>query len=132
MNTPVTGGFTGGRVYSSGMMMRRSSRFFALPPQPATALKTDFEGLGLVKSFVINEFEAIDGSTSFELMVDGKSVWLGMGDDQADGLLKAIMKITEQEPEAPDNLSDVVTSRSASASVFPDQRPFMVSLSDCQ
>jgi hypothetical protein len=59
--------------------------------------------LGLVKRFVINEFEPIDGSTPFELVVDGKSVWFGLGDDRADGLLKVIMKITEQEPEVPDN-----------------------------
>lgn len=102
MNTPVTGGFVGGRTYSTGRLMR-SSRFFAVPPQPASAPKTDFEGLGLVKSFVINEFEPIEGSIPFELVIDGKSVWFGMGDDRADGLLKAIMKITEQEPEVPDN-----------------------------
>lgn len=103
MNTPVTGGSIGGRTYSSGMMMRRSSQFFALPPQPAMTPQTDFEGLGLVKSFVINEFEPVDGSTPFELVVNGQSVWLGMGDDRADGLLKAIMKIDEQEPEVPNN-----------------------------
>jgi hypothetical protein len=85
------------------MRMRRSSQFFALPPQPVTAPKTDFEGLGLVKSFVINEFEPIDGSIPFEVVVDGESIWLGMGNDRGDGLLKAIMKIAEQEPEVPDN-----------------------------
>jgi hypothetical protein len=103
MNTPVTGGFIRGRTYSSGMTMRRSSQFFALPPQPATAPKTDFEGLGLVKSFVINEFEPIDGSSPFELVVDGESVWFGMGDDRADGLLQAIAKIADQEPEVPND-----------------------------
>jgi hypothetical protein len=107
MNTPVTGGFIRGRTSSTDMMMRRSSQFFALPPQPVTApktdFKTDFEGLGLVKSFVLNEFEPIDGSIPFEVVVDGESIWLGMGNDRADGLLKAIMKITEQEPEVPDN-----------------------------
>jgi hypothetical protein len=36
-------------------------------------------------------------------VVDGESIWLGMGNDRADGLLKAIMKIAEQEPEVPDN-----------------------------
>jgi len=90
MNTPITGGFIRGRTSSTDMMMRRSSQFFALPPQPATEDKTDVTtdigGLGLVKSFVINEFEPIDGSTPFELVVDGKSVWFGMGDDRADGL----------------------------------------------
>jgi hypothetical protein len=59
--------------------------------------------LGLVKSFVINKFEPIDGSIPFEVVVDGESIWLGMGNDRADGLLKAIMKIAEQEPEVPDN-----------------------------
>jgi len=59
--------------------------------------------LGLAKSFVVNEFEPIDGSTPFELLVDGRSVWFGMGDDRADGLLKAIMAILDQEPDIPDN-----------------------------
>lgn len=81
----------------------RSARFLAVPSQPASARKTDCEGLGLVKSFVINEFEPIEGSIPFEFVIDGKSAWLGMGDDRADGLLKAIMKSTEQEPEVPDN-----------------------------
>jgi hypothetical protein len=97
MNTPVTGGFIRGRTSSTDMTMRRSSQFFArLPPQPVTAPKTDFEGLGLVKSFVINEFEPIDDSIPFEVVVDGESIWLGMGNDRADGLLKAIMKIAEK------------------------------------
>lgn len=103
MNTPVTGGFIRGRTSSTDIVMKRSSQFFAVPPQAATAPKTDFEGLGLVKSFVINEFEPIDGSTPFEVVVDGESVWLGMGDDRADGLLKAIMNITDQEPEIPND-----------------------------
>jgi hypothetical protein len=81
----------------------RSSQFLVAPPQSVTEPKTDFGGLGLAKSFVINEFEPIDGSIPFELVFDGKSAWFGMGEDRVDGLLKIIMKITGQEPEVPDN-----------------------------
>jgi hypothetical protein len=102
MNTPITGGSIGGRTYSTGKVMR-SSRFFAAPRPPAAAPKSELEGLGLVKSIVINEFEPIEGSIPFEVMVDGKQVWLGMGDDRVDGLLRAMMAIAGQEPEAPDN-----------------------------
>jgi len=102
MNTPVTGGFIRGRTYSAGNVMR-SSRFFAAPSLPAAAPKSDLAGLGLVKSVAINEFEPVEGSIPFEVMVDGKQVWLGMGDDRVDGLLRAMMAITGQEPEVPDN-----------------------------
>jgi hypothetical protein len=102
MNTPIVGGFVGGRTYSTSKVMR-SSRFFAAPPPPAAAPKSELEGLGLVKSVVINEFEPIEGSIPFEVMVDGKQLWFGMGDDRVDGLLRAMMAITGQEPEAPDN-----------------------------
>jgi hypothetical protein len=102
MNTPVTGGLIGGRTYSTGKVMR-SSRLLVASSQSAPETSTDVGGLGLVKSFVINEFEPIDGSIPYELVIDGKPTWFGLGDDRVDGLLKVIMKITEQEPEVPDN-----------------------------
>ncbi len=54
------------------MTIRPSSQFFALAAQSATAPKTNFEGLGLVKSWIINEFEPIDGAIPFELRACAK------------------------------------------------------------
>ena len=106
MNTPVTGGFIRGRTSSTDMTMRRSSQFFALPPQPVTApktdFKTDFEGLSWSRAS-LSTSSSRSRFYPFEVVVAGESIWLGMGNDRADGLLKAIMKITEQEPEVPDN-----------------------------
>jgi len=39
----------------------------------------------------------------YELLVDGKLAWTGMGDNRADALLDAIMSATGDDPELPDN-----------------------------
>jgi hypothetical protein len=108
MNEAVTGGYIRGRTYSSSRLVRtRSGQLFAPPPQPdnapETEIKTELGGLGPVTSFVFNEFEPINGLTPFELVIDGKTVWSGMGNDRADALLDAIMTITGEAPEIPDN-----------------------------
>jgi hypothetical protein len=37
----------------------------------------------------------------FELLVDGKLRWSGMGDDRADGLLRIMMEIENEDSEPP-------------------------------
>jgi len=107
MNEAVTGGYIRGRTYSSLPVRTRSGQFFAPPPQPdkapETEIKTELRGLGPVKSFVINEYEPTNGITPYELVIDGETVWSGMGNDRADALLDAIMTITGEAPEIPDN-----------------------------
>ena len=55
------------------------------------------------KSGEIREYEPVDGIIPFELLIDGESVWFGMGDDRAEGLLQAIMTAVGEEPEVPNN-----------------------------
>ncbi len=71
---------------------------------PPIAPKTTSMGLQVTKTFTINESEPIDGAVrEYELFIDDKLVWNGMGDDRADALLEAIMRVAHQEPEIPNN-----------------------------
>jgi hypothetical protein len=56
-------------------------------------------GLELARRFVINEYKPIDGSVPFEVLIDGKQISFGLGDDRALGLLQALMDIAEQESD---------------------------------
>jgi hypothetical protein len=61
-------------------------------------------GFEVAKSFTVNESEPIDGAVrEYELVVDDKLTWTGMGDDRADALLEAIAHVTDQGDEIPDN-----------------------------
>jgi hypothetical protein len=81
----------GGRIIVSGTV------------GPAAEPKTTSMGLEIKKTFTIHESEPIDGAIQYELKIDGETVWVGMGEDRVDGLLNVIMRITDQEPEVPDN-----------------------------
>jgi hypothetical protein len=70
---------------------------------PAVLPNATTMGYTVAKTFTIHESELVDGVVQFELLVNGESVWVGMGDDRADGLLRVIMKITGQDEEPPDN-----------------------------
>jgi hypothetical protein len=61
-------------------------------------------GFEVTKTFTVNESEPIDGAIrEYELVVDDKLAWTGMGDDRADALLEAIAQVTDQGDELPDN-----------------------------
>jgi len=60
-------------------------------------------GYVVTKTFTIHESETVDGVIQYELLEDGRAVWVGTGDDRVDGLLKVIMHITGEEPEVPNN-----------------------------
>jgi hypothetical protein len=61
-------------------------------------------GFEITKTFTVNESEPIDGAVrEYELLVDDKLAWTGMGDDRADALLEAIAQVTDQGNELPDN-----------------------------
>ena len=82
------------------MMMRAGRSTVVVPTAPP---KTTSMGYEVAKTFTIHESQPVDGVIQYELLVDDESVWVGMGDDRVDGLLKIIMRITEQEPETRDN-----------------------------
>jgi hypothetical protein len=61
-------------------------------------------GFEVAQSFTVNESEPIDGTVrEYELIVDDKLTWTGMGDDRTDALLEAIAHVTDQGDELPDN-----------------------------
>jgi Lsr2 len=61
-------------------------------------------GFEVTKTFTVNESEPIDGAVrEYELVVDDKLTWTGMGDDRTDALLEAIAHVTDQGDELPDN-----------------------------
>jgi hypothetical protein len=60
-------------------------------------------GYAVTRTFTIHESEAVDGVMQYELLEDGKVVWVGTGESRADGLLRVIMSITGEEPEIPNN-----------------------------
>src|SRR5216683_7182793 len=84
-------------------MMFQRSRIFTvvLPPAP----KTTAMGLEVTNTFTftIQETEPIDGAAQYDLLVDGESVWSGMGDSLADALLQAVMRVTGEEDEIPND-----------------------------
>ena len=81
-------------------MRQRRMTFSVAPVAPPT---TTSMGYDVATTFTIHESEPIDGAIQYELLVDGKSVWVGMGDSRVDGLLAVIAKITDQEPDVPNN-----------------------------
>jgi hypothetical protein len=61
-------------------------------------------GFEVAKTFTVNESEPIDGAVcEYELVVDDKLAWTGVGDDRTDALLEAIAHVTDQGNELPDN-----------------------------
>jgi len=61
-------------------------------------------GFEVAKTFTVNESEPVDGAVrEYELVVDDKLAWTGMGDDRADALLEAIAHVADQGDELPDN-----------------------------
>jgi hypothetical protein len=61
-------------------------------------------GFEVAKTFTVNESEPIDGTIrEYELVVDDKLAWTGVGDDRTDALLEAIAHVTDQGNELPDN-----------------------------
>jgi hypothetical protein len=65
-----------GRAYNPGMQ------------DTATRSEPKFTSMGfeVTKTFTVNESEPIDGAIrEYELVVDDKLAWTGMGDDRADG-----------------------------------------------
>ena len=74
----------------------RRQRTFTVVPTPTQPTTTSM-GYDVVRTFTILESEAVDGVMQFELLVDGTSRWIGTGDDRADGLLRIMMEIEEDE-----------------------------------
>ena len=93
----------GGRVYSTAFTtiqatgrVIRSGQFFTAP-QPATEPKTALPGMGVLNSVVINELASTEGTSMFEVMKGDDQVWLGTGEDRAQGLLLALLEIADME-----------------------------------
>ncbi len=113
MTTPGSGGYTAthhaaqlmrqsASIVQQNMLHRRSAVFNVVVPP--TAPKTTSLGLQITKTFTIHESEPVEGSVrQYELLIDDQLVWSGMGDDRADALLEAIMRIADQEPDIPNN-----------------------------
>jgi hypothetical protein len=90
---------------------QRTMRYFMVPQPPEQATETEHPGpqtgrqtmtslgLELARSFVINEYKPIDGSTPFEVVIDGKQISFGLGDHREYGLLQALIDIAEQESD---------------------------------
>jgi hypothetical protein len=76
------------------------------PDVLATRSDPKFTSMGfeVTQSFTVNESEPIDGAIrEYELVVDDKLKWTGMGDDRTDALLEAVAHVTDQGDELPDN-----------------------------
>lgn len=81
-------------------MRRQRATFAVIPAAPPKATSVGYD---VAKTFTIYESVPVEGVIQYELLVDDESVWVGMGDDRVEGLLAVIMKITDQEPNVPDN-----------------------------
>src|SRR5713101_899730 len=76
----------------------RTMRYVPVPPQPEPETESEAVtplGLELARTYVINEYEPIDGSTPIEVVIDGKQVSLGLGGHREYGLHQALMDIAE-------------------------------------
>jgi len=72
-------------------------------PERVPAITTNM-GVEVDKTFVIYESKPIEGGIrQYELHIDGKVVWTGMGDDRVDALLTAIQSATGEADDLPDN-----------------------------
>jgi len=63
-------------------------------------VKTSGIALEKVKTFVINQYEPIEGDTPFELVINGKSVWFGIG-ETTDALIDMAIFLEEGHPDTP-------------------------------
>src|SRR4051812_30178357 len=88
------------QVIQNNMAHQRRVRSVILTLAPQ-APKTTSMGFNVVRTFTINESETVDGVMQFELLVDGKLRWTGMGDERSEGLLRIMMEIENEIPESP-------------------------------
>jgi hypothetical protein len=84
-------------VAAMNAVIRRSAVYVPSPPAVTTM------GLEVTKTFTILEAELPGGASVYELLIDGQPVWTGAADDRADGLLNALLAITGDAPEVPNN-----------------------------
>ncbi len=63
-------------------------------------VKTSGIALEKVKSFVINQYEPIEGGTPYELVINGESVLFGIG-DISDAILEMGIFLEEGHPDTP-------------------------------
>jgi hypothetical protein len=93
-----------GRAYSTGNPGMQDHSGIQDVAQRTETPKLTSMGFEVTKTFTVNESEPIDGTVrEYELVVDNKLAWTGVGDDRTDALLEAIAHVADQGDELPDN-----------------------------
>jgi hypothetical protein len=118
--SPVTGGFIAnqgarviisGRVYTSTGGAARyhnwAQQDTTTEPEDATTTQPERTAMGLEVAHRIDitmkESEPLaDDVREYEVFIDGKRVWSGLGEDRASALLEAITEAAGESEELPD------------------------------
>jgi hypothetical protein len=81
-------------------LILKNRRRLVIAPEPQPNVSSI--GLEVAKKIEILEYQPIDGSIPFAILVDGEQIWMAMGDERDYNLLQALIAIADQETSSDD------------------------------